>query len=221
MPFRFVPVGANASLQELLSVTNGNFAQLDTEAVTKVFKGPNNVNALINGKLPNNLGYGIQFSDTSDVPRIIAYIDSNNRPVFKISNDGVDVTTAANDQLIFNSQQDVLKVVATGTISIAGANASSTRTSTLSIPALADIPAYIAFLPQSLNYGTLALELSLVSLPAVGGGVAAIAVINYTNAYSSGGIAKIDFATTNFQNALNDPNTYIWRYYVLQETGAV
>jgi hypothetical protein len=120
----FPPLNSGNSLGANFNQINNIIREINSEQQTKVFKGPNNVNALISGKLPNNLGYGFQFSDTNKVPRIIAYIDANDNPVFKVSQSGVDVTTATNAQLIFNSAQNVFKIVATGTSTFPAASTS-------------------------------------------------------------------------------------------------
>ena len=71
--------------------------------------------------------YAFQFSDDS-VPRLLM-----NSTSMKISQDGVDVTTATNNQLIFNSDQNMFKIALSGTASIvvpAGANQTGTATVT-------------------------------------------------------------------------------------------
>lgn len=121
----FLPTSSSNSQSTNWNQVNNMIRELNKEQQTKVFKGPNNINALISGRLPNDLGYGIQFSDSNNIPRIIAYIDSNNQPIFKISESGIDVTSAANDELIFNSQQNVFKIVGTGTGTFPSASAST------------------------------------------------------------------------------------------------
>lgn len=83
--------------------------QINNEQHTKVFKGPTG-NALITGKLPNSLGYGTILNDSSGMPSIyMAIVD--NQPIFKIAKSGFDATTAGSDDLIFNSSQNVFKIV--------------------------------------------------------------------------------------------------------------
>lgn len=71
MPNRFLPLSADASLEEAIRIQNTNFAQLDAEAVTKVFKGPSGKNGVITGKLPYDGGYGILIYDQNGVPSIV------------------------------------------------------------------------------------------------------------------------------------------------------
>lgn len=73
MPFRFVPIGSNASLVEALAVINANFAQLDQETVTKTFKQANG-NAIVEGKLPYDGGYGSLYYDSTGLPRLLVGI---------------------------------------------------------------------------------------------------------------------------------------------------
>jgi len=70
---------------------NQNFAQLDNENIKKVYNGPDGV------------------------PRI--YIDGT-QGIIKVAPEGVNVTTAADSELNFNSAQNTLKVVETGTATI-------------------------------------------------------------------------------------------------------
>lgn len=70
MPNRFVPASQNASLPELIRLSNTNFSQLDSENVTKTYKQASG-NAVIEGKLPYEGGYGILIYDATGVARIL------------------------------------------------------------------------------------------------------------------------------------------------------
>lgn len=93
MPVRFVPLGANASLPEAIAVTNANFAQLDNESVTKVFKQAGG-NAIVEGKLPYDGGYGALYYDADGVPRIIIGIAPDGTMGIFVSKDGISVLEA-------------------------------------------------------------------------------------------------------------------------------
>lgn len=54
MPNRFIPVGQDTDITNLIRAINGNFAQLDAEAALKQFKDKNG-----NGMLMGNIGDGI------------------------------------------------------------------------------------------------------------------------------------------------------------------
>lgn len=111
MPNRFSPISQDTPFESALAAINNNFRELDSEVVTKVFKSAGNINALIEGRLPNNLGYGLLFTRPNNTVAIAIYIDENGNPVLKVSKDGEDAVTGNDDELIFNSQQNVYKVL--------------------------------------------------------------------------------------------------------------
>lgn len=90
MPNRFVPVNPGTEFDQAMAVMNGNFAQLDSEAVTKTFKQPSG-NAIIEGKLPYEGGYGFLFYDPNGVPSIVFGILPDGTMGLVIANEGVDV----------------------------------------------------------------------------------------------------------------------------------
>lgn len=84
MPNRFTPIQPGTDPSQQMAIINKNFAELDNETVKKLY------------------------DDSTGTHRI--FIDASV-PVIKISKAGVDVTTATDDQLTFNSQQNVFKIV--------------------------------------------------------------------------------------------------------------
>lgn len=88
MPNRFLPAGQNATLEELIRLQNANFAQIDSEGVTKAFKQANG-NAILEGRLPYG-GYGSLYYDESGKARVLVGI-YKGRPGIWISKDGKDV----------------------------------------------------------------------------------------------------------------------------------
>lgn len=92
MPVRFSPIGANASFAEALPVINNNFAQLDGEAVVKTFKQASG-NAIIEGKLPYEGGYGNLYYDTTGTARILIGIAPDGEIDIGVSEPGEDITT--------------------------------------------------------------------------------------------------------------------------------
>ena len=210
------PVSSSNSDSSNLNQINDMVRQLNNESQTKVFKGPNNVNALITGKLPNDIGYGFQFSDSDNVPRIIGYIDANNNPIFKISESGVDVTTATDDQLNFNSTQNTFKIVSTGTVTVDKA-ANDSFESTSIAHGLDYIPAMICYIRYDTGGGVYTqIPTPLYTLTDNGAGA-----LDVTRAIT----ATID--TTNINFSISTPNTgstytnaysATFRYYLLQET---
>lgn len=76
-----------------MAVINNNFATLDAEAVTKVFKQTGNNNAIITGKY-NDTRYGQVLYDVNGVPRIlIGQAPDDGRPGIWISVEGQNVLT--------------------------------------------------------------------------------------------------------------------------------
>ncbi len=94
MPNRFIPLPQNANLEELLPVLNGNFAQLDSESVVKVFKQSNGRNAIITGRLPYDGGYGVLIYDTDGIPRVLQGIAPDGSIGLFVSKEGISVLDA-------------------------------------------------------------------------------------------------------------------------------
>lgn len=69
MPNVFQPITSNSSDAAKWAQAHKNFAQLDREAVTKVFKGPNGPR-VIQGQLPYG-GYGMLLYDDDGTPRVL------------------------------------------------------------------------------------------------------------------------------------------------------
>lgn len=90
MPNRFVPLGVGSGLDQMRAVLNANFAELDNEAVTKTFKQPSG-NAIVEGKLPYDGGYGFLFYDPDGVPSIVLGILPDGTMGMVIAKEGVDV----------------------------------------------------------------------------------------------------------------------------------
>lgn len=53
MPNRFLPIAANTDPAQQLTIINNNFAELDGETYTKVYKDKNGVPSMIIGVLPD------------------------------------------------------------------------------------------------------------------------------------------------------------------------
>jgi hypothetical protein len=88
-PLQFAP---GMSDDQLRSALNQNFTQIANESQTKVFKDENGVNRIIMGRYPDGT-YGI-----------------------KASPEGVDVVTAAENQLVFNSNRNMFKIYETDVV---------------------------------------------------------------------------------------------------------
>lgn len=92
MPNRFVPVNPGTDYDQAMAVMNNNFAQLDNETVTKTFKQANG-NAIVEGKLPYDGGYGSMYYNSDGVPTIIVGILPDGTVGIVQSKNGTDVTT--------------------------------------------------------------------------------------------------------------------------------
>lgn len=80
---------------------------------------------------------------------MLAGVDDSGEIVIKIAKPGFDVKTAANDELIFNSAQNVLKVVASGVANFTVPDpAGSLNDQVVTIPhGLPSPPAVLAYIP--------------------------------------------------------------------------
>lgn len=92
MPYRFIPVSPGTSQDQAMNVINNNFAQLDSEAVTKTFNQAGG-NAIIEGKLPYDGGYGSLYYDKDNVDRIIIGIAPDGEIDIGASKPGESVTS--------------------------------------------------------------------------------------------------------------------------------
>jgi hypothetical protein len=92
MPFRFIPVNPGTDYDQAMAVMNNNFAQLDNETVTKTFKQANG-NAIVEGKLPYDGGYGSMYYNSDGIPTIIIGILPDGTVAIIQSKNGTDVTT--------------------------------------------------------------------------------------------------------------------------------
>lgn len=69
---------------------NNMVRQINKEQTTKVFKGPNG-NAIVNGKLPYDGGYGTLYYDTNGIPTIVIGILPDGTTGMVIAKPGINV----------------------------------------------------------------------------------------------------------------------------------
>lgn len=93
MPTRFIPVNPGTDFAQAMAVINNNFAQLDNEAVTKTFRQASG-NAIIEGKLPYDGGYGFLLYDENGLASIIIGRDPYGNMVIAAAKQGTDIFTA-------------------------------------------------------------------------------------------------------------------------------
>lgn len=218
MPDRFTPIQPGTDASQQMAMINNNFAKLDQEATIKTYYNAEGNLGLIEGQLPNGLGTGTLVYGTDQVPRIAMYIDSSGNPVLKVAKAGNDVTTAANDNLVFNSAQNIFKIVKTGTASLAVPSpflngASVTATIAHGLSAAPAFLAYVNIPPGSGIYGT-----GLGHVPAftMGSG----AVTSYVQGTTDATNLYLTVTNVFGANLSGAPfgSTWTLRYYVLQES---
>jgi hypothetical protein len=168
------------------------------------------------------------------IPTVLLGLRPNTSPVqrgFYVSQDGIDVTTASDSQLIFNSGQDIFKVVTSSTTQIPSFSLgnSQLRVNSITIPhGLPFVPILQAYalitLTVSLNGSTFTQITGYVALPwmpasfylpdAAVNAYNIISLVDATNIYFS-----YEYSTTSGGGGFNFPTVPI-RYYLLQETVA-
>jgi hypothetical protein len=130
----FQRIVSAGSPQAAFNQINQNFAKLDAEAVSKSFSGPQGKTSLIQGRLPGTLGYGQILYDQAGNAVIYIAVDNNGKPVMKVAKDKQDATTATDDQLVFNSNQNTFKIVQTDTILLTRPSGTSVVSTTIPMP---------------------------------------------------------------------------------------
>ena len=123
----FVPLNSTNSDIQNLSQTTDMFRELYARQTTEIFKDGTGQRRVLLGKGASDF-YGL-----------------------KVSKPGYDVYTATDSQLIFNSAQNVFKIVSTATVSIT-ASATSNNVTTIS-HGLSYVPIIVAFLNAGLAGG--------------------------------------------------------------------
>lgn len=126
------PVNSSNSDSANNNTINNALRQLSRDQIVKVFKNSTG-NGIIQGQLPGDEGYGELLYDSTGLARVVLRVKNDN-PEFKISKPGKDVLTAANNNLIFNSNQNVFKIVGTGMTSLTIPSVSASATFDVSVP---------------------------------------------------------------------------------------
>lgn len=125
MPLR--PLNTANSLAQNLGQATDMFRELFAREVTEIFKDDDGIRRVLLGKGASGF-YGL-----------------------KVSKPGQDVYTAADNQMIFNSNQDIFKIVSSNTVAITASGASNNVTTIAH--GLSYIPVIIAFLNAGLAGG--------------------------------------------------------------------
>lgn len=180
----FKNIGGGSSLEAVVNDINQNINELKTREVTEIFKDDSGTRRVLLGKGP--LGHGLF-----------------------VAPEGVDVYDADASELVFNSNQNVFKIVSTGTTELDATSATAGNTITEEIThGLSHVPIVMAFVVINDVY---------VPLPTPGGKSVSGGVVQFNTWHSAETDATklyIEFypgSTSNF-------GTYTYRWYLLQET---
>lgn len=141
---------------------------------------------------------------------------------FKISQNNIDVTEAEDDELVFNSDSNLFKIVKTGTATLPSAAAPSAGSSTTQqvnidtlILSTAPLTAW-AFLEESSGSRTPLPTIFTMASAGFGGYVANI--YTFATSVNADDTVRISFAVRNFENAATPIQTI--RYYIARETAS-
>jgi hypothetical protein len=194
--------------------------QIDsTQNLITVKGGTNNANNVLRfGQISSGfLGMAV---NNGTLDTMFAGQDSTGSTVVKIAKPGYDAKTATNDQLVFNSGQNVFKIVLSGTTTLTTpASMTAQQVVTVTIPHnLGSSPAFSVFgaSPVSLGFPGAG---NLSNLPLLlGGGNGILTLVSQ---------AYVD-STNLYIQVLNNYNvgiagvggTWTYRYYIYQETAA-
>lgn len=179
-------IGGGSSLQGIVNDMNQNINELKNREVTEIFKDDTGTRRVLLGKGADDF-YGM-----------------------KVSKPGLDVYDASNDELIFNSNQNVFKIVKTGSSSIDATSATAGSTVTSTIPhGLSFIPIPWVFWNQTgNNYEALP---TWSSYSASGGSVLFGGFFSYEVNDTNLVLQFLPGATSNY-------GVFNFTYYLLQET---
>lgn len=184
----FKLIGGGSSLDTAVSDINQNILELKGREVTEIFKDDTGTRRVLLGKGADGF-YGL-----------------------RVSQEGVDVYTATLAQLVFNSDNNLFKIVASGTTTLDYDG--NVNTFATVAHGQSNIPIVLAYvqLPNNANFSPMAGQ--YVPMPVY---------INRTGLPAVQCVQSVD--STNIYLRVHDiyapPNqTYNFRYYVLQETAS-
>lgn len=199
MTFQLVG-GDTGNLDAVVNQVNQNIAQLKVQDTTNIFKDDAGTRRVLLGKGKDGF-YGL-----------------------KVSQEGTDVYDGANADMVFNSDNNLFKIVSSDTVDVTVSNpmASGTKVTATIAHGLSSAPAYIAFVTIPAGAGVYATEGQLSQLPAllvnediadVGGAVVIYAQgrVDATNLY-------FDVINVSGSSIADLGTPWSFKYYILQET---
>ena len=213
MPNRFTPINTSSQLPSALNQINQNFAKLDNEGVTKVYNGPGGTKAVVQGRLPNDVGYGQVLYDRNGNAAIYMAVDEGGNAILKVAKASKDAISGTDSDLVFNSNQNTFKIALTGTTTLAAPNSVGATTS-VSVPfSLGTTPIVFAFAslsPTGTRFPLPLLQPQLTGDPTPG-------LIAYQISYE----IVVDTLTFYWRDVTRATNATAYiTYYILQETAA-
>lgn len=146
------------------------------------------------------------FKDDAGTRRVLLGKGLNDFFGLKVSPEGVDVYDATDSQLIFNSDQNIFKIVSSGTTSLS--QPANTASVTVVVPhGQSAPPAVTAYLQDSTDYFPLPLSF-------INSGATTLDLLQYISFYVDS--TNITFYCTS--PLTFGAHTYSIKYYILQET---
>lgn len=220
-----IPLNTGNSTGQNYAQVNDLMRQFNNEKTAKTFRRSQGDNAIITGRLPDDLGYGTLLYDSDGNARIAMYIDEDGNPVFKVSEEGQDATTAADSDLIFNSAQNVFKIVTSGTVTQTLSNAanlvSAGKQSVTIAHNLGYVPAFLIYVTAPSTFMDGAILFQLPHSTFFNDGSANDGLF-FTYFYGTVDSTNLTINYVHNRNTDYSPQSpaFTVRYYLLQETAS-
>lgn len=182
----------------------GDEADKKIESLTKQI---NEQNRLISNENRTKI-----INDASGTPRILFGEGPNEFYGLKVSQEDIDVTGAADSELAFNSNQNVFKIVSTGTTSLTMTDGTSGSTTTVTIPhGLGYIPVVLAFFSDGGVYRPIPNWSVVLSFDTTNDFVKFTAWVDMT-------VDATNLKFIGYNTSAGESPAYSIKYYLLQET---
>lgn len=146
----FRPLNTQNSQLQNYGQINDMIRSLNREQTVKAFKQAGG-NAIVTGRLPDNLGYGTILYDSSNNPLIYMAVD-DGQPILKVAKPGKNAITGTDADLIFNSANNVFKIVGEGAGTFPTANPSTSGTGFAGDGQTTEITHSLGFVPIVLAF---------------------------------------------------------------------
>jgi hypothetical protein len=169
----------------------------------------------------------LRFYDNNEIPVAQFGRFSDGSTALKVAKANQDVSTAPDSQLIFNSSQDIFKIVGSGTVALSGSYSHGTGSQNLTIASqfvphnLGYIPAIQVFAFDSGNNRYKPVSSGSLATDNVGIGFSAtyqFAFIRNFNADANNLYFEIDYKAYLGAGTTSGPFSETYKYYLLQET---